>query len=320
MIVNRYEAEPYIELHPNTADAFILWNAVRMTKKMIKKETYEDLCKRIQKRYLYETIKQETNEWLKKNYDDKKCPLFSSIEIEVINRCNGECPFCPVNRNIDPRKFHKMDEKLFKKIIDELGELDYSGRLALHSNNEPFLDSRIIEFTKYAREKVPKAFLYMYTNGTLLTIDKFNEIIPYLDRIVIDNYDDNLKLHDNAKKIHAVCKSNRDIDRKVEIHVRKIHEVLDTRGGQSPNNHKRKTYDISCILPYKQMIIRPDGKTSLCCNDPYGKNTLADVNKMSLKEAWYSKRAEQVRRSLRKNRSGIRLCRFCDTMPGPKGY
>ena len=42
---------------------------------------------------------------------------------------------------------------------------------------------------------------------------------------------------------------------------------------------------MSCILPYKQMIIRPDGKTSLCCNDPYGKNTLADVNKMTLREA-----------------------------------
>ena len=65
--------------------------------------------------------------------------MFSSVEIEVINRCNGICPFCPVNRNKDPRKLKKMDEKLFKKIMDELGEIHYSGRLALHSNNEPFL-------------------------------------------------------------------------------------------------------------------------------------------------------------------------------------
>ena len=78
------------------------------TQKIMKKEKYEDLCKWIQKRYLYETIKKETEEWLKKNYDGKTCPLFSSIEIEVINRCNGECPFCPVNRHIDPRKLRKM--------------------------------------------------------------------------------------------------------------------------------------------------------------------------------------------------------------------
>jgi len=320
MIVNRYKSEPYIELHANTADTFVLWFAGKLVKSWVKKEAYEDFRKWIQKRYLYETIKKETNEWLKKNYDGQKCPLFSSIEIEVINRCNGECPFCPVNRHTDPRKLLKMDEKLFRKIIDELGEMNYSGRLALHSNNEPFLDSRIIEFAKYARKKVPKAFLYMYTNGTLLTIDKFNAIIPYLDRIVIDNYNDELKLHENAKKINALCKNDRKLDQKVEIHVRKIHEVLDTRGGQSPNNDKRKTYHMSCILPYKQMVVRPDGKTSLCCNDPYGKYTLADVNKMSLKEAWHSRRAEKIRRSLRKSRTGISLCRFCDTIPGPGGY
>ena len=320
MIVNRYESEPYIELHTYTADTFVLWNVGKLLKRLGKKELYEDFRKWIQKRYLCETIKRETDEWLKKNYDGKNCPVFSSIEIEVINRCNGECPFCPVNKHTDPRKLLKMDEKLFRKIIDELGELNYSGRLALHSNNEPFLDSRIIEFAKYAREKVPKAFLYMYTNGTLLTIEKFNAIIPYLDRIVIDNYNDDLKLHENAKNINDLCKNDRKLDKKVEIHVRKIHEVLDTRGGQSPNNNKRKTYNMSCILPYKQMIIRPDGKTSLCCNDPYGKNTLADLNKMSLREAWHSKRAEKIRHSLRKNRAGISLCRFCDTIPGPRGY
>lgn len=320
MIVNRYESEPYIELHTYTADTFVLWNVGKLLKRWGKEELYQDFCKWIQKRYLCETIKRETDEWLKKNYDGKKCPVFSSIEIEVINRCNGECPFCPVNKHTDPRKLLKMDEKLFRKIIDELGELNYTGRLALHSNNEPFLDSRIIEFAKYAREKVPKAFLYMYTNGTLLTIEKFNAIIPYLDRIVIDNYNDDLKLHENAKKINDLCKNDRKLDKKVEIHVRKIHEVLDTRGGQSPNNNKRKTYNMSCILPYKQMIIRPNGKTSLCCNDPYGKYTLADVNKMSLREAWYSKRAEKIRHSLRKSRAGISLCRFCDTIPGPRGY
>ena len=320
MIVNRYESEPYIELHTYTADTFVLWNVGKLLKRLGKKELYEDFRKWIQKRYLCETIKRETDEWLKKNYDGKNCPVFSSIEIEVINRCNGECPFCPVNKHTDPRKLLKMDEKLFRKIIDELGELNYSGRLALHSNNEPFLDSRIIEFAKYARDKVPKAFLYMYTNGTLLTIEKFNAIIPYLDRIVIDNYNDDLKLHENAKNINDLCKNDRKLDKKVEIHVRKIHEVLDTRGGQSPNNNKRKTYNMSCILPYKQMIIRPDGKTSLCCNDPYGKYTLADVNKMSLREAWHSKRAEKIRHSLRKNRAGISLCRFCDTIPGPRGY
>ena len=61
-----------------------------------------------------------------------------------------------------------MDIQLFKKIIQELSELEYSGRLGMFSNNEPFLDSRIEDLTKYAREKLPNAVIYLYTNGTVL--------------------------------------------------------------------------------------------------------------------------------------------------------
>lgn len=67
-------------------------------------------------------------------------------------------------------------------------------------------------------------------------------------------------------------------------------------------------------MPYKQMVIRPDGKTSLCCSDPYRKNTLADLNKKTLKETWYSMCYKAVRQALRKGRNRIRLCKYCDTM------
>lgn len=50
------------------------------------------------------------------------------------------------------------------------------------------------------------------------------------------------------------------------------------------------------------MVIRPDGKTSLCCNDSYGKYTMADLNKVTLQEAWYTKQYEQVRKEFRKGR------------------
>ncbi|NBH71176.1 radical SAM protein [Clostridiaceae bacterium] len=320
MIVNRYNKKTKLDVLEDGIYLYVLWKVALLLKNVLTIGQYEKIEKWLEREQQFKHIKRETEEWLKKNHDTGKIPMFSSIEIEVINRCNGICPFCPVNRNTDPRKLKKMDEALFKRIVDELGEIKYSGRLALHSNNEPFLDSRIIEFTKYAREHVPHAHLYMYTNGTLLTMEKFKAIIPFLDRIVIDNYDDELKLIENVAKIHEYCQKDRKLNRKVEIHVRKIHEVLNTRGGQSPNNKKKEILNMSCILPYKQMVVRPDGKTSLCCNDPYGKYTLADLNKMSLREAWYTQRYEVIRKKLRKGRNEIKLCKYCDTLPGPKGY
>ena len=132
----------------------------------------------------------------------KEIPLFTDIEIETINRCNGTCSFCPVNRNVDTREFKKMPEELFNKIIQELKEINYSGSVALYSNNEPLLDKRIYEFARITREELPNSYIYMFTNGTLIDMDKFLELMKYLDLLVIDNYTDEFKFHPQVEDIY----------------------------------------------------------------------------------------------------------------------
>ena len=132
----------------------------------------------------------------------KEIPLFTDIEIETINRCNGTCSFCPVNRNVDTREFKKMPEELFNKIIQELKEINYSGSVALYSNNEPLLDKRIYEFARITREELPNSYIYMFTNGTLIDMDKFLELMKYLDLLVIDNYTDEFKFHPQVEEIY----------------------------------------------------------------------------------------------------------------------
>ena len=320
MLINNYLGEFVPQFQLSTMDLFMAYYVNKIFKNPLTQSIYDKNSKKIAMKYHYKKIKRQTENSLQETYDKHEFSLFSSVEIEIINRCNGECSFCPVNRYTDPRRLKRMDSQLFKRIIDELGEMDYAGSLALHSNNEPFLDDRIIEFAKYARENVSKAFIFIYTNGTLVTIDKFKAIIPYLDKMIIVNYSDELKLHDNIQTIRNYCRGNKILNEKVEIHMRKTNEVLYTRGGQAPNNKKKRTLHMSCILPYRQIVIRPDGKISLCCNDPYGTNTMADLNKMSLKEAWYSERYKKVREALRKGRKNVNRCRYCDSLFDPKAY
>lgn len=240
--------------------------------------------------------------------------IFSNVEIETVNRCNGTCSFCPVNAKIDPRKPMKMSEELFNNIIGQLGEMNYSGRLALFSNDEPFLDSRIIRFSKYAREKVPNARIHMFTNGTLLTMDKFIEIIPCLDELIIDNYDENFKLSKNSEDIVDYIKDNPELQEKVVILVRDPNEVLTTRGGDAPNRREKKSYgEYTCALPFQQLIIRPDGKVSLCCNDPMGKMTMGDLQRESLIDVWYGEKYDSLRKQLAGGRKNIPHCLYCDT-------
>lgn len=170
----------------------------------------------------------------------KEVELFSSIQIETINRCNGECTFCPVNKNDDNRPFAIMTDELFGKVINELSEHNYSGEIALYSNNEPLLDVKLESRIEKARLKCPNAHLYIYTNGTLLTAEKYLSLVQLLDEIVIDNYNDELKLNENLIPIAKLCENNTELNEKTKIYIRKQNEILTTRAGQSPNKKIKK--------------------------------------------------------------------------------
>ena len=157
--------------------------------------------------------------------------LFNYIEIETLNRCNNDCSFCPVNRTDDPRPISVMDEELFNSLIAQLADLQYEGRVSLFSNNEPLLDRRIVDFCKIAKQKIPKAYLFLLTNGKLLTTELFENLVRYLDLLYIDNYDNQIKLQEPVKAIIKLCRTNPAYGEKVEIHVKRKSQIRSTRGG-----------------------------------------------------------------------------------------
>ena len=241
-------------------------------------------------------------------------PMFQWIEIETLNRCNGECGFCPVNRNEKQRPYKKMSRDVFVKIVDELSELNYRGNVAMFSNNEPFLDDRIETFCKYAREKLPEAYIYIASNGTLLDVEKVKKIIEYVDELVLDIYKNDLceKDPDNVMQIINWSKQEK-IDNKIRIGRINKKAIRSSRGGSSPNSKSFVTIQDSCPLLLLQMIIRPDGKVSLCCNDALGKITLGDVTKEKLKTIWNGEKYNAYREQLLNcGRDKIMLCKNCD--------
>lgn len=247
-----------------------------------------------------------------KMYFEKNPPI-QTIEIETINRCNNDCSFCPVNRNDDTRPFLKMEEALFEKIINELADMDYRGYISIFSNNEPLIDVRIYSFIEYAKKKLPNAVHCLYTNGMLLDEEKYLKLTSNLDYLVIDNYNDDLKLLDNIAPIVEKYKDE-ESSCKVSILIRKKNQVLLNRGGEAPNRDKGDEFTSSCVLPFMQMIIRPDGKVSRCCQDALAKTTLGDVSGTSVKQVWESEEYNEFRKNLiLKGRNSIDFCKNCDS-------
>ncbi len=244
-----------------------------------------------------------------------RAPLFRHVEMETFNRCNGGCGFCPVNRHLDTRKPTKMPEELFASIIRQLVELDYGGELCLYSNNESLLEDRIEDFTARAREALPRAKIFLSTNGTLLTPDRYRALVDNVDLFYVNNYCRDFALTPGNEEIVALARTREDWWRKTHVVVRYERELMSSRGGQAPNRRGGAAVACGCPHPAEQFIIRPDGKVSLCCNDALGRMTLGDLSTESVAEVWWGEAFEAVRGKILESRDGVELCRRCDTLP-----
>jgi radical SAM protein with 4Fe4S-binding SPASM domain len=250
-----------------------------------------------------------------------KGKLFRIIEIETINRCNNSCHFCPVNVNSDIRLLHKMEDSLFRKVIDELSQCNYSGTIFFHSNNEPLLDNELDNKIAYARTNCKNAFLSFYTNGKLLNLEKILKFKKAgIDKITINNYSRNLQLAGNLRELLEQLKS---VDAKecpgITVILRKNDEILNNRGGYAPNKDLNSFDEFTylkkspCYLPFREIVVRPDGKVSLCSNDAYGKMSLGDLNHETVQAIWFGDAFNNVREKLAQNkRYQLTICDQCD--------
>lgn len=261
-----------------------------------------------------------TRRKLQKDYieyfmSQKETPHPLVVNLETINRCNSTCEFCTANKNAEKRPFKKMEDKLFYSIIDQLADWGYRGHLTMYGNNEPWLDVRIVDFHKYAREKLPEAFIFMSTNGLILDVDKVKSIIPYVNQLIINNYCLDMKLHNNIQVIHEYIKSHpqefQDVD--ILIQMRYLKEVLTNRAGSAPNKQAtQKVIKETCLMPYTDMWIMPNGKLGICCCDNFEVTDLANLYKVSLKEGWSSQKYQELREAIRTGRQNYPFCRHCD--------
>ncbi|MCR4991223.1 MAG: SPASM domain-containing protein [Lachnospiraceae bacterium] len=237
------------------------------------------------------------------------------VNLETINRCNSNCAFCTANKYAEKRPYCRMDDGLFYRIIDQLADWGYKGHLTLYGNNEPWLDTRIVEFHKYCREKLPDCFIFMSTNGLLLDIDKVKSVLPYVDQLIINNYCEDMKLHENVKEIYEYARSHKKEFKDVEllIQMRYAKAVLTNRAGSAPNKvNTQKVINETCLMPYTDIFIFPDGRMGICCCDNYEATTLADLNKVNIKDAWNSLEYQKIRKAITNSRAEYPFCKYCD--------
>jgi len=278
---------------------------------------YSDITSKIMLKFVSNRYLNTANRYIHYFLSQDIPPLFQNVMIETINRCNGICEFCPASKYTETRPFMKMPDEMYYKIIEQLRDIGWSGKLFMCINNEPFMDKRIIEFSKYAKETIPNVSIAMISNGTLLTIEKMNEMAGIVDQIVINDYSEKYALSDTHKKIYHHIKRHPEkfVSMNIVINRRYSKEILATRAGNAPNK-PRKNVEVGCpcVYPFTDLIIFPDGKVGICCNDCKEITDFGDVNREPLTSIWRNEKFQKLRQAMAFGRMHYGFCKECDVM------
>jgi hypothetical protein len=95
---------------------------------------------------------------------------FESVFFELRTRCNSQCSFCAASIQNETRSDNEMSFEVFKKGIDDLQKMGYSGRVAFHITSEPLLSKNLFSFVEHARTKLPRCWFQLLTNGRKLNL------------------------------------------------------------------------------------------------------------------------------------------------------
>jgi Predicted Fe-S oxidoreductases len=266
----------------------------------------------VSKKYL-----KDTDEFIQNFLHQENIPIFQNVMIETINRCNGICEFCPANKNDETRPFKKMTDDMYYGIINELQEMEWSGKLFLCVNNEPFLDKRIITFAQYAKMKILSVSIVLITNGSLLTNEKMDEMLGIVDEIIINDYSQKYILSRSIKGIYKYVKEhpNKFNTMKITINRRYNKEILATRAGNAPNKkNKNVKMKISCLYPFTDFVVFPDGQVGMCCNDCKECSCFGDISNNKILDIWKNKKYQNLRYAISKGRDKYEFCKECDVV------
>jgi len=210
------------------------------------------------------------------------------IEIEAFSYCNRKCWFCP-NSVIDRISSNKiMPEETYLDLIDQLGEIEFSGELSYSRYNEPLSQRELIlKRISQARKVLPNAVLRTNTNGDYITRDYIEELCDVgLNQLWIQQYLSNNERYNHEKmrtraekKIESLklpatiitdidgCKLEYDLShRGMTIHIRSRNFELDgSSRGDIVDIAQDYVRTHRCIQVSNNIYIDYNGSVMVCC-------------------------------------------------------
>ncbi|UCD54975.1 MAG: radical SAM protein [Candidatus Omnitrophota bacterium] len=282
----------------------------------------EDLSDKADNRF--REYRKKWEEW-PKNFHTGEFPLF--IDVEATSACNLKCPFCATTFMEKRIKKGFISFDIVKGIIDEGAENGLYG-IKLNIRGEPLLHPQIHDFVEYAKKR-GLIDVYFNTNAMLLTEEISRKLVDAgLDRISIsfegftkDVYEE-CRPGASYEKVLANIENLQTLKRKLGVDHPKVRvqavmmkdlwptfdeykkfwsERADEAGFLDFKEMKRKRtgirYPWACPQIWQRMAVWWDGTVLPCNHDDDGLLALGNIQKVSIKKAWNSRKLQEIRNS-----------------------
>jgi cyclic pyranopterin phosphate synthase len=237
------------------------------------------------------------------NTDSRQVRWPSVVEIEVGVRCNRACIYCPNSRLGATSSSSFMEFELYRRIVNQLSEIAFSGRLSFHFFNEPLMRKDLEELVAITRAALPFAHLVLYTNGDLLTDVRYDNLLEAgIDFFLVTRHGG----EPMKQRLHQQVQFPRDLD-------------LSGRAGAVAS--VTTPLKRACYAPSEMLIVAVNGDVLLCHEDASREVVLGNLGRSTLQQIWHSDEMKRFRDHLvRGGRQEIGgICARCDhrAYPGP---
>ena len=267
------------------------------TKKRIKHIYYD--------RFVYPLYK------LKYIYSYGRQDFFDHISIETTTHCNLRCPSCPNSKYerglLKNKKLMSLD--LFKKIINELASINYSGDTYFHFFGEPLCDERMPDLIAYATKKLPKSMVGINSNGFLMTPLLYKKLLNSgIKSILITEYGGIMP--PEIKELLEYLKNHPEIENKIKYR-RLIDSGLSNRGGEIDIKNPLDFSKPVCTYPQGEVNIDYSGNVVLCSNDYHSQVVFGNIKNKNLIDIWDSPYYKRLRKEIRRGVFRLPICKKC---------
>lgn len=255
-------------------------------------------------------------------------PVFSEVEFNITGLCNRVCVFCP---RVDPKVFPNVNEHLtldlYRKILADLKDIDYTGRVTFSGFGEPLLHPNHLDLIRATKEVLPECWLDIISNGDTVNAGKMTDLFDAgLTTLLISMYDGPEQVETFESMIaEAQLPRESVILRERYLPPEQGYGInLTNRAGMVSVNDAGVSILSApmkhpCYYTHYRMMIDYTGEVLLCPHDWGKKLIVGNLDKQTILELWTGPILTSIRNRLGAGDRAFPPCNKCDVLGTRQG-